>query len=202
VTEIQLNRIKEDPVRTFARRFRAVAIAGMACFALLSNATAQDYPTRVIQVIVPWPAGGAIDIVARIIANKLPEGLGRQVIVDNRAGANGFIGTMAVARAEPDGYTLLLADVGTISISPAMRADTPYNPLRDFIPITQAVSSAFVLVVHPKVPANTLQELVAHAKAHPGKLTYGSFGHGSIAHLSAAMLHSFVPGLDMLLVPY
>jgi tripartite-type tricarboxylate transporter receptor subunit TctC len=163
---------------------------------------AQDYPNKLIRVIVPWPPGGAIDVVARMIALKLPDRLGQQVIVDNRAGANGFIGTTAAARSAPDGYTLLFADVGTISISPAMRADIPYDSLKDFAPVTQAVSSPFALVVHPSVPAKTLQELVAYAKSRPGKLTYGSFGHGSISHLSAAMLHSFAPGLDMLHVPF
>jgi tripartite-type tricarboxylate transporter receptor subunit TctC len=170
---------------------------------MLANAVpAQDYPNRLIRVVVPWPPGGAIDAVARIVTLKLPERLGQQVIVDNRAGANGFIGTTAVAKSAPDGYTLLFADVGTISISPAMRADTPYNSLKDFAPITQVVSSPFALVVHPGVPAKTLQELVAYVKARPGKLTYGSFGHGSISHLAAAMLLSVEPGLDILHVPF
>lgn len=189
-------------MRTFARRFHAVSIACVAWFTLANAATAQDYPNRLIRVVVPWPPGGAIDVVARTITQRLPERLGQQVIIDNRAGANGFIGTTAVARSAPDGYTLLFADVGTISISPAMRTDTPYNSLTDFTPVTQAVSSPFVLVVHPDVPVKTLQELVAYAKARPGKLTYGSFGHGSIAHLAGAMLLSIVPGLDILHVPY
>lgn len=180
------------------------AFLGLALglFAILGSASAQTYPTRLIKVIVPWPAGGAIDVVARNIALKMPERLGQQVIVENRAGANGFIGTTAVARSEADGYTLLFADVGTLAISPAMRADTPYDPVKDFMPISLAVSSPFVLVVHPAVPAKSLQELVAYAKSRPGKMTYGSFGNGSIAHLAGAMLQSMVPGLDIVHVPY
>lgn len=179
------------------------ACAGLAAGVLLaSSVAAQPYPSKLTRVIVPWPPGGAIDIVARTIMLKLPERLGQQVIVENRAGANGFIGTTAVAKSPADGYTLLFADVGTISISPAMRADTPYDSLKDFEPVTQAVSSPFALVVHPDVPANSLQELIAYAKQRPGKMTYGSFGNGSIAHLAGAMLHSFVPGLDMVHVPY
>jgi tripartite-type tricarboxylate transporter receptor subunit TctC len=174
----------------------------MVCVVVASVAPAQQYPNRLIRVVVPWPAGGAIDAVARIITLKLPTRLGQQVIVDNRAGANGFIGTTAVAKSAPDGYTLLFADVGTISITPAMRADTPYDSLKDFAPVTQVVSSPFVLVVHPNVPAKTVKELVAYAKSRPGKLTYGSFGHGSISHLAAAMLLSFEPGLDILHVPF
>ena len=171
-------------------------------FAIIGSANAQTYPAKVIKVIVPWPAGGAIDFVARSIALKLPERLGQQVIVENRAGANGFIGTVAVARSEPDGYTLLFADVGTLAISPAMRTDTPYDPVKDFVPISLAVSSPFVLVVNPAVPAKSMQELVEYAKSRPGKLTYGSFGTGSIAHLAGAMLQSLVPGLDIVHVPY
>src|SRR5262245_29174835 len=124
--------LQEVPVRTFARRFFAVLIGCAACSMLANAVPAQDYPNRLIRVVVPWPPGGAIDVVARVITLRLPERLGQQVIVDNRAGANGFIGTTAVAKSAPDGYTLLFADVGTISISPAMRADTPYDSLKDF----------------------------------------------------------------------
>ena len=165
-------------------------------------AMAQAYPSRLIRIIVPWPPGGAIDIVARNLAQHIPDRLGQQAIVENRAGSNGFIGTTAVARADADGYTLLFADVGSLAISPAMRPDTPYNPVRDFSPITQVVSSPFVLVVNPAVPAKSLQELVAYARSRPGKLTYGSFGTGSIAHLAGAMLQSAVSGLDIVHVPY
>ncbi|MSQ73870.1 MAG: tripartite tricarboxylate transporter substrate binding protein [Betaproteobacteria bacterium] len=186
----------------FTRVLRGALLVATGTLVFAAGATAQTYPSRLIRIIVPWPAGGAIDIVARNIAQKMPDQLGQQVIVENRAGANGFIGTTAVARADPDGYTLLFADVGGLAISPAMRADTPYNPARDFAPITQAVSTPFVLMVHPAVPAKTLQELVAYARSRPGKLTYGSFGAGSIAHLAGAMLQSAIPGLDIVHVPY
>ena len=173
-----------------------------AALAFAGSAAAQSYPTKLIRIIVPWPAGGGIDTVARLIAQRMPERFGQQVIVENRAGSNGFIGTTAVARAEADGYTLLFADVGSMAISPAMRADTPYDPVKDFAPVSQAVSSPFVLVTKPALPVKSLQELVAFGRANPGKLTYGSFGTGSIAHLAGAMLQSMVPGLDMVHVPY
>ncbi len=184
-------------MRNRLRLLCALVFLGFAEFA-----AAQAFPNKVIRLIVPWPPGGGIDIVARTVFQELPERLGQQVIVDNRAGANGFIGTTAVAKSDADGYTLLFADVGTISISPAMRKDTPYDSIKDFEPVSQVVSSPFALVVHPKVPANTLQELVAYAKSHPGKMTYGSFGNGSIAHLAGAMLLAQVPGLDIVHVPY
>ncbi len=173
-----------------------------ACFVFAHVAMAQTFPSKLIRVVVPWPAGGAIDIVCRTIMTKLTERVGQQVVVENRAGANGFIGTVAVAKSAPDGHTLLCADVGSLAISPAMRSDTPYDSIRDFEPITQVVSGPFALVVRPSLPVHTLKELIALAKSQPGKLTYGSFGSGSIAHLAGAMLHSAVPGLDILHVPY
>jgi len=184
------------------RVLKTLCALALCALAPLAAAQGGAFPSKVIRLIVPWPPGGGIDVVARTVFQELPERIGQQVIVDNRAGANGFIGTTAVAKAEPDGYTLLFADVGSISISPAMRADTPYDSIKDFAPVSQVVSSPFTLVVHPKVPAKSLQELVAYAKAHPGKLTYGSFGNGSIAHLSGAMLIGMVPGLDIVHVPY
>jgi len=184
-------------------RNRLRLLCALVLLGFAELAAAQAFPNKVIRLIVPWPPGGGIDIVARTIFQELPERIGQQVIVDNRAGANGFIGTTAVAKSDPDGYTLLFADVGTISISPAMRKDTPYDSIKDFEPVSQVVSSPFALVVHPAVPAKTLQELVAYAKSRPGKLTYGSFGNGSIAHLSGAMLQAVVPGgLDILHIPY
>jgi tripartite-type tricarboxylate transporter receptor subunit TctC len=183
-------------------RNRLRLLCALAFLGFAQLAAAQAFPNKVIRLIVPWPPGGGIDIVARTVFQELPERLGQQVIVDNRAGANGFIGTTAVAKSDADGYTLLFADVGTISISPAMRKDTPYDSIKDFEPVSQVVSSPFALVVHPKVPANTLQELVAYAKSRPGKMTYGSFGNGSIAHLAGAMLLAQVPGLDIVHVPY
>ena len=185
-------------------------IARSACFRLLvcatllvaaSGANAQTYPTRALKVVNPWPAGGPADVLARPVMIKLSERLGQPVVFENKPGAAGVMGSDFVAKATPDGYTLLIGNVTPISINPAMRSDMPYNTARDFEPVTQMVSAALVLVVRPDLPAKTLQELIAYAKARPGKLTFGSAGAGSITHLAGAVLLAKA-GIDALHVPY
>ena len=185
---------------------RGVVLGAMAWLALgsfgASVALAADaWPSRPIVMINPWAPGGPADIVARPIMQKLSERLGQPIVIENRAGANGVIGAAAVAKAKPDGYTLLFSHVGPIAISPAMQADIPYDSVRDFEPVTQVVSAPLVLVVRPDLPIKSLQDLVAYAKSRPGKLTYGSVGTGSTTHLAGEMLHNMA-GIDILHVPY
>ncbi|MPS27056.1 tripartite tricarboxylate transporter substrate binding protein [Pigmentiphaga sp.] len=179
-------------------RVCAVLAAGLLA---AGTALAQPYPSRPVTVINPWTPGGPADAVARPILQKLSERLGQQFVVENRAGANGVIGSAMVARARPDGYTLLFSHVGPITISPALQRDMPYDPVKDLAPITQVVSAPLVLVVRPQLPIHDLGELIAYAKAHPGKLSYGSVGPGSTTHLAGAILGKRA-GVDLLHVPY
>jgi len=163
-------------------------------------ATAQTYPDKPVRVIVPAPAGGALDIVARHVTQKLTESLGAQFIVDNRGGASGAIGAEAVARAAPDGYTLLFTSASAVSLNPHFAAK-PIDPLRIYSPIILVGSSPVVLVAHPSVPAKSVKELVAIAKARPDALAYASNGTGSLSHVTAALFMQRA-GIRMLHVPY
>jgi len=167
----------------------------------LPAANAQEYPARPIRLVVPWPAGGVTDVVARIVGQKLSANLGQPVVVDNKAGATGFIGTEFVAKAAPDGYTLLLITASTHAISPNLFKKVPYDPLRDFEPIAQVTAAPTILVINPALPANTVADLVKLAKAKPGALNYASFGNGSSAHL-AAELFKQATGTDFAHIPY
>ena len=171
-------------------------IAAVSAFA----ASAQSYPDKPVRVIVPAPAGGALDIVARHVTQKLGESFGTQFIVDNRGGASGAIGAEAVARAVPDGYTLLLTSASAVSINPHFSAKAA-DPLRTYTPIVLVGSSPMVLVVHPSVPAKSVKELVAIAKARPDALAYASNGTGSLSHVTAALFMQRA-GIRMLHVPY
>jgi tripartite-type tricarboxylate transporter receptor subunit TctC len=191
-------------MQSFARRVAyAFALALVAVIAAGPTAAlgADAWPSKPITVINPWAPAGPADIVARPIMQKLSERLGQPIVVENRAGANGVIGAGIVAKAKPDGYTLLFSHVGPIAISPAMQSDMPYDSVKDFEPVTQVVSAPLVLVVRPELPIKSLQELIAYAKSHPGKLTYGSVGTGSTTHLAGEMLHNMA-GIDILHVPY
>ncbi len=189
-------------VPSFARRL-ACSFGAVCALAILGAAPAQaaDYPTKPIRLINPWSPGGPTDLLARPLADKLGERLGQPVVVENRAGANGTIGAAAVARAAPDGYTIFLSHVGPNAIAPAMTPPPPYDPIKDFVPITQLVSGTIVLVARPDLPASTLPELIEYARANPGKLTYGSVGPGSTSHLAGHMLAE-ATGIDMVHVPY
>jgi tripartite-type tricarboxylate transporter receptor subunit TctC len=174
----------------------------MVLTALLSTpADAQQYPGKVIRVVVGFPAGGGTDIVARLVGQKLTESWGQQVVVENRPGATGMIGAGVVAKAAPDGHTLLIAHVNSQAIAPSIVAQPLYDPLRDFAYIAYLGYSPNVLVVHPSTPAKTLKELVALAKARPGELTFASPGVGSTNHLAGEMLRVNA-GINLLHVPY
>ena len=161
---------------------------------------AQSYPARAIRLVVPSSPGGGSDIVGRILAQKLSEQMGQQVVVDNRAGAGTVIGNDAVAKSAPDGYTLLLG-LSTLAINPSMFAKLPYDALRDFAPISQAVSSPNILTVHPSVPAKTVKEFIALAKSKPGSITFGSAGQGTSPHLSGELL-KVLARIDIVHVPF
>jgi tripartite-type tricarboxylate transporter receptor subunit TctC len=165
-----------------------------------AGALAQSYPTRPIKLVVPSSPGGGTDIVARILGQKLSEQLGQQFVVENRAGAGTIIGNDAVAKSAPDGYTLLMG-LSTLAINPGMYATLPYDALRDFAPISQAVSAPNILTLHPSVPAKTVQQLIVLAKAKPGSLTFGSAGLGTSPHLSGELFKSLAR-IDMVHVPF
>ncbi len=162
---------------------------------------AQDYPARPIRIIVPFTPGAGVDIVGRAVAQSLNEAWKQPVVIDNRPGAGGTIAGELVARGNADGYTLLLGNVSTLAIAPALNPKLPYSPLRDFAPITLITTSENVLVLHPSVPATTLRELITYAKANPRKLNYGSSGNGTTSHLGGAMFASMT-GTEMTHVPY
>lgn len=186
-------------------RFLRGAAVSVAVFitagCLAVQAQAQSYPNKPIRVIIPYAAGGTADGVARGIGARLTEAWGQQVLVDNRPGGGGNIGSEQVARSQPDGYTLLLATDIQMAINPHLFKQMPFNPDRDFAAVIQAAFVEFVLTVHPSIPANTLPELVAFLKANPGKYSYASAGLGSTHHLSMEWLKS-VAGFDVVHVPY
>lgn len=160
----------------------------------------QNYPSRPLRIVIPWPPGQATDLMARILAQNLSQQLGQQVIADNRPGAGGAIGTDIAAKSTPDGYTLLAASSGPVSISPLLQK-VPYEPTRDLAPVANVVLAPFMLVSNPKVPANNARELIAYAKANPGKLTFASSGTGATAHLFAEIFNSRA-GIKVVHIPY
>jgi tripartite-type tricarboxylate transporter receptor subunit TctC len=162
---------------------------------------AQGYPSKPIQIIVPFAAGGTSDVLARAIGQKLTEMWGQQVVVDNRPGAGGNIGATAAAKAKPDGYTLLLLDVATITIAPSIFPNLQYDPVKDFAPVTMVAASPHALVVNPSVPAKSVKELIAYAKANPGKLNFASAGNGTAVHLAGEQF-KLATGTDIRHVPY
>ena len=171
------------------------------CCTLYQPAPAQNYPVKPVRMIVTFAPGGGADFVGRVVGQKLSELLGHAVVIDNRAGANGAIGNEAVAKSAPDGYTLLLGAAGPLTISPHLYAKLPFDTLRDYAPIALAASSAFAVTLHPSVPANSARDLIALARARPGKLNYGSSGTGGSPHL-ATVLFASMTGTDLVHVPY
>lgn len=171
------------------------------CIAVLSGACfAQDYPSKPIRIIVGFPPGGATDLVMRILQPRLSQGLRREIIVDNRPGANGTLAADLTAKAANDGYTLFLATFAALVISPAM-TKLPYDPLQDFTPIARVVELQNIFISHPSLPVHTMAELIAYAKARPGVLNYATSGAGSTGHLSGELLKSLA-GIDWVHVPY
>jgi tripartite-type tricarboxylate transporter receptor subunit TctC len=180
-------------MRRFTLLLAALVFAGPA-------AAQQAYPTRPLRIIIPWPPGQATDLMARIIAQKLSEQLGQQVIADNRPGAGGMIGTDMGAKATPDGYTLLAASSGPVTINPLLQK-VPFDPVRDLAPVANVVLAPFILVSHTKFPAANARELIANVKANPGKHRFASSGTGATAHLIAELFNSRA-GLQVIHVPY
>ena len=174
----------------------ALGVAWPAAVAL-----AQTYPVKAIRIVVTSPPGGSQDFLARLLAQSLAPALGQTVLVDNRTGASGAIGIDYVAKAAPDGYTLLLGAAGPIAIVPTLKKNLPFDPVRDFAPITLVAAGPFALVVHPSVPARSLKELIAVAKTRPGVLNYGSSGAGASPHLAMELFKS-MSGIDLVHVPY
>jgi tripartite-type tricarboxylate transporter receptor subunit TctC len=174
---------------------------GMLLALTAALASAQSYPTKPIRIVVPFPPGGATDILARDVAQKLTEAWGQQVIVDNRPGAGGNIGSELVARSAPDGYTLEMGTVGTHAINASLYAKMPYDHLKDFVPVILVAGVPNVLVVNSALPVNSVAELIAYAKANPGKLNFASSGSGTSIHLSAE-LFKVMAGVQMTHIPY
>ena len=189
---------------TGEQALKSLVHAGIACLAAASLggvAHAQSYPTKPIRLIVPFAAGGTTDIVGRAVSDALGRELGQPVVVENRGGGGGVIGADALAKSPPDGYTFGIATVSTMATNPATNAKNPYDPIKDFAPITNLVNVPNVLTVNPKVPAKTLKEFVAEVKAHPGQYSYASAGKGSISHLDGELFKD-ITKTDMVHVPY
>jgi len=193
----------DEEGRIMQRAMRVAAIIGCASALLLAPAAwaAETYPAKPIRLVVGFAPGGANDLVARAIAARLGPRLGQQVVVENRAGAGGNIGTELVARAAPDGYTLLLASVASFAISPALLGKVPFDPINDFAPVAQTALVTSLLSAHPSLPATTLKQFVALAQRAPGKVNYATPGAGSIAHLSAELFWH-TAGIKLNHIPY
>ena len=181
-------------------RCAATGFTAALMMVMASAALAQTYPNRPIRIVVPYPAGGATDQMARIISGPLSELLGQPVIIENKAGAGGAIGTDAVAKAAPDGYTLTFGNAGPNSMGPAIRK-APYDPIKDLAPISFVANVPLFLAVHPSLPVNNVKELIELVKANPGKYNFGSVGIASASHLIGEYFN-FVTGLKMVHVPY
>jgi tripartite-type tricarboxylate transporter receptor subunit TctC len=184
-----------------ADRFLSVAFAFIVLCGSFDFAGADDYPTRPITLIVPFPPGGSTTVMARNVADKMSATLGQPVVVENRGGAGGTIGTRSVAKAAPDGYTILLSYTATMAIAPSMNVNAGYDPRKDFVPIGMIGFAPNVLVVHPSLPARSVAELIAYAKAAPAPVQYGSPGVGTVNHLAGEYLASET-GVKLQHVPY
>jgi tripartite-type tricarboxylate transporter receptor subunit TctC len=185
------------------RKLAVVLAVMLAAFlaAVGRPAYAQSYPSRTVTLVVPFPPGGGVDALARILAERLTVSLKQSVVVENRTGGGGTIGTRQVAKAEPDGYTLMLAHTGTISINPSLYANAGYDPRKDFAPIGLIGSMPVALIAHPSFPAKTVADVIAIAKREPGKLNFGTSAVGTGGYLTAEYFKS-VAGLDMTIIPY
>ena len=179
----------------------AIGACGALGVLTCAFAHAQAYPVKPVRIVVPFVAGGPTDIQGRMLGEKLGQRLGQQFIIDNRGGANGNIGMELAAKSPPDGYTIVIATVGTWAVNPSLYKQMPYDPVRDFSPVMQVTSSPGVLVVHPSVPIKSVKELIALARAKPGKLDYGSSGVGGFGHISGA-LFCLMTKTEMVHIPY
>lgn len=184
-------------------RYLAAVLISLS-FAPGVHAAAQgklDYPSKPIRLIVPFAPGGSTDIPARGVANALSASLGRQVVVDNRAGSAGIIAGELVAKAHPDGYTLLMGSIGLLTVIPNLRSSLPYDPQKSFAPVSMVTKTPTIIVAHPSLPVSSLKELIALARAKPGTLSFGSPGMGSSSHLCGELFKAMV-GIDLVHVPY
>jgi len=180
----------------------AIALAAACALVLPGNVIAQEhFPNRPIRLIVPFNAGGAADIVARLIGQSISEKLGQPVVVENRPGATGAIGSLAVARAVPNGYTLLMAVISSHAVAPAMKKEPPFDPIKDFTPVVRIANSVHTLVSRTSLPVSNVRELIAYAKANPGKVTYGSSGIASFPFLGGKLMEREA-GIEMIHVPF
>ena len=184
--------------RASLTRRRHIWLAALLLLPMLAMAA---YPDRPIRLVVPAPPGGAIDFFARVVQSPLAELLGQPVLIDNKAGASTMLGANIVAKSAPDGYTLLLGNIAALAINVGIYPTMPYDPLKEFTSVARTVDVNYMLVVHPSVPVRTTQELIAYARANPGKLSYGSAGSGSLPHLGTEILKKQT-GIDMVHVPY
>jgi tripartite-type tricarboxylate transporter receptor subunit TctC len=185
-----------------ARTLRNILPAGALIAALgTAAASAQDYPNRPITLVVPFPPGGSTTIVARIVADKMSEALGQSIIIDNRGGAGGTVGSRAVAKSPADGYTILLGYTGTLAIGPSLYGNAGYDPRADFAPIGRIGTAPNTLVVHPSLPVHSVAELIAYAKANPGKVNYGSAGIGTVSHVCGEYFAT-AAGVKIIHIPY
>jgi tripartite-type tricarboxylate transporter receptor subunit TctC len=180
---------------------RWIAIIFACAFAFAQPAPAQNYPTRTLTLVVPYPPAGGVDAMARIVAEKLSTALGQQVVVDNRGGGSGLVGTRAVIKAAPDGYTLMLGHTGSISINPSLYANAGFDPRKDFAAIGLIASMPVVLLAHPSFPAQSISDLIALAKQQPGKLDVGTSAVGTGGYMSAELFKA-VAGVDVAIIPY
>jgi tripartite-type tricarboxylate transporter receptor subunit TctC len=183
------------------RQFLHLAAGAAALSALPRIAKAQTYPTRPITIVDPFPPGGSISIVARIIADKLSEPLGQRVVVDQRGGASGTLGARQVARSAPDGYTLMLGFTGTLAIAPSLYPNAGYDPREDFAPIGKIGMAPTTLIAHPSFPVHSIAELIVHARQSPGKVNFASSGVGTVGHIAGELLMS-MSGIQLSHVPY
>ena len=180
---------------------RLISIAVVSLLVLTMQATAEHYPDRVVRIINPYPPGGSVDVMARILAQKLSDNLGQQFIVENRSGGGGNTGSDYVAKAEPDGYTLLFTAPGPLTVNQTLYTKLAFDPAKDFAPIALFATAPIVLIVNPAVPANNVQELIALAKKEPGKINFASAGNGTTNHLSGELFKSRA-NIDIVHVPY
>jgi tripartite-type tricarboxylate transporter receptor subunit TctC len=177
------------------------ALTAITLIAGLGTAAAQDYPSRPITLVVPFPPGGSTTIVARIVADKMSEALGQSIVVDNRSGAGGTVASRAVSKTAGDGYTILLGYTGTLAIAPTLYGNVGYDPRKDFEPIGRIGTAPSTLVVHPSMPIYSVAELIAYAKANPGKLNFGSAGVGTVSHVCGEYFAS-AAGIELTHIPY
>src|SRR5690606_36562357 len=180
---------------------KTLGVAGLALFATFSTAAVAAWPDKPVTLIVPWAAGGSTDILARVLSEHLGKSLGQPFVVENRAGASGNVGSSLVARAKPDGYTLLVGSMSTHTMNQALYSSMPFDGVKDFTPIAKLALVTNTMVVNPSVPVDSVAEFIDYAKAHPGEIAYASAGPGSTNHLSAALFEK-ATGIEMLHVPY